>query len=100
VRAELNRSLGIDAAPELVHQAVWPLGIPQYRLGHAARLRSIDDALAKTSGVVLAGNAYRGLGVNDCVAAGQRAAAAVIEALRRAARLDLCHVGPTRAHRS
>jgi oxygen-dependent protoporphyrinogen oxidase len=44
-----------------------PKGIPQYVLGHPARLAGLDAELARHPGLQLAGNAYRGIGVNDCV---------------------------------
>jgi protoporphyrinogen/coproporphyrinogen III oxidase len=84
VCAELRDSLGIESQPELVQHVVWPLGIPQYELGHLARLEAIEAAVARMPGLALASNAYRGVGVNDCVAAGERAAGTVIAALEGA----------------
>jgi oxygen-dependent protoporphyrinogen oxidase len=43
------------------------MAIPQYTVGHAGRLKDIDSALSKHRNLYLAGNAYRGIGVNDCI---------------------------------
>ncbi len=66
-RAELGELLSIRAAPVFWHVVKWRAGIPQYHVGHLARLRRIDAALARWPGLSLTGNAYRGIGVNDCI---------------------------------
>jgi oxygen-dependent protoporphyrinogen oxidase len=40
--------------------------IPQYSLGHRGRLERIDRSLSRLPGLFVTGNAYRGIGVNDC----------------------------------
>ena len=67
VRRDLRLSMGITVEPAFVEAVRWPRAIPQYTLGHAERLRTIEGALEALPGVHLAGNAYRGVGVNDCV---------------------------------
>lgn len=74
VRRDLLLTMGIAAQPEFVETVRWPEAIPQYTLGHARRLRSADAALATFPGLHLAGNAYRGVGVNDCVREAERVA--------------------------
>lgn len=71
---ELVARLGATAGPtfDLVHR--WPQGMPQYVLGHPERLVRIDAMLAAWPGLALAGNAYRGVGIPDCIASGERAA--------------------------
>jgi oxygen-dependent protoporphyrinogen oxidase len=44
-----------------------PVGIPQYTVGHLARLARIDAALATLPGLFVAGNSYRGVAINSCV---------------------------------
>lgn len=63
VRRDLERTLGITAAPEMVYDIPWPNGIPQYLLGHTNRVTQAEQALPE--GMWLAGNSYHGLGVND-----------------------------------
>lgn len=77
VLADLRTALGVDVAPTLVHHVRWDRAIPQYLLGHADRLRRIDDAAAALPGLWLTGNAYRGVALNDCVADASRVAEAL-----------------------
>jgi protoporphyrinogen/coproporphyrinogen III oxidase len=67
VRAELRTILGIEAAPAFHLLKRWQPGIPQYHLGHLDRLRRIDAAMVRQPGLVLSGNGYRGVALNDCV---------------------------------
>ena len=48
--------------------------MPQYVLGHPERLERIDSALAGHPGLALAGAAYRGVGIPDCIHSGEEAA--------------------------
>ncbi len=73
-RDELRALLGIVAPPCLVRVHRHARAMPQYNVGHLARLATIDAALARHPGLVLAGNAYRGVGVPDCVHSGESAA--------------------------
>jgi oxygen-dependent protoporphyrinogen oxidase len=68
VRSELAGILGIKAEPELFWTYRWEKAIPQYLVGHHARVQSLDERLAKHRGLYLHGNAYRGVAVNDCIA--------------------------------
>jgi oxygen-dependent protoporphyrinogen oxidase len=57
--------------------------MPQYVLGHPERLERIDAAVAGHPGLALAGAAYRGVGIPDCIRSGEEAAEAVVSALAR-----------------
>jgi oxygen-dependent protoporphyrinogen oxidase len=74
VRKDLSLTMGIDAAPEFVRIFRHPQAIPQYTVGHGARLQTLAEALRTYPGLILTGNSYRGIGLNDCVAAAERAA--------------------------
>ena len=74
VRAELRRTLGISAYPLLSRVFRWPKGMPQYTLGHLERVAQIEQCLSAHPGLSLAGNAYRGVGIPDCIASGEAAA--------------------------
>jgi oxygen-dependent protoporphyrinogen oxidase len=78
-RRELAALLGITAAPRLVRVHRHARAMPQYEVGHLARLRRIDAQIAAHPGLALAGNAYRGVGIPDCVASGEAAAARVLD---------------------
>jgi protoporphyrinogen/coproporphyrinogen III oxidase len=81
VRQELADLLGIRALPELTRVARWPQAMPQYHLGHLERVARIGGRLATLPGLHLAGNAYRGVGIPDCIASGEEAAEAVLASL-------------------
>jgi oxygen-dependent protoporphyrinogen oxidase len=68
VRRDLQATMGLAADPELVRIFRHPLGIPQYEVGHLERLARVEDRLARLPGLHLAGNGYRGVAINACVA--------------------------------
>jgi oxygen-dependent protoporphyrinogen oxidase len=55
--------------------------MPQYVLGHPERLARIEEALEAHPGLALAGSAYRGVGLPDCIRSGEVAAETVARAL-------------------
>jgi oxygen-dependent protoporphyrinogen oxidase len=59
--------------------------MPQYLIGHAERVGGVDAAMSRFSGLVLAGAAYRGVGIPDCIKDGTAAATELVEYLRRPA---------------
>ncbi len=67
VKQDLQKTLGITASPLSVQEARWDKGIPQYTLEHPARLTRIETLLEQSPNLYLTGNAYRGVGVNDCI---------------------------------
>ena len=79
-REELAR-IGVEAEPMFARVHRWRYGMPQYVLGHPERVASIDDLLASHPGLALAGAAYRGVGIPDCIGSGEAAAEAVARAL-------------------
>jgi oxygen-dependent protoporphyrinogen oxidase len=80
-RQEARARLGIEARPSLTRVSRWPRGMPQYILGHPQRLARIQRHLSSLPGVHLAGNAYHGVGIPDCIASGEQAARAAAELL-------------------
>jgi len=78
VHDELARILGIRSAPVASRVRQWPLGLPQYQIGHAARRETLETASDRCGGLYLAGNYLGGVSVGHCIAAGQRAARAII----------------------
>jgi oxygen-dependent protoporphyrinogen oxidase len=73
-RGELREALGITAEPVLTRLHRWPASMPQYHVGHLVRVDTIERAVAALPGLALAGAAYRGVGIADCVRAGEAAA--------------------------
>jgi protoporphyrinogen/coproporphyrinogen III oxidase len=74
VREDLQRTMGITAAPSFVRIFRHQKAIPQYTVGHGSRLQALAERLQQRPGLLLTGNSYRGIGLNDCVASAVRAA--------------------------
>jgi oxygen-dependent protoporphyrinogen oxidase len=81
VRQELSAILNLTVEPEFFRIFRWPSAIPQYEVGHAARLRAIGAKLEQHPGLFLAGNIFSGIGISDCIRSGQAAAVRALEAL-------------------
>ncbi len=77
VYRELASLLGIEAAPLFVHIHRHPRSMPQYLVGHLRRVAAIEEKTAAFPGLALAGSAYRGVGIADCVRSGEEAASAL-----------------------
>jgi oxygen-dependent protoporphyrinogen oxidase len=77
VRAELREIAGIEAVPRFVRVHRWPLSMAQYTVGHPRRLAEIEARVKAISGLRVAGNAYEGIGIPDCIRMGKRAAEAI-----------------------
>ena len=80
VQNELRGLLGWTAQPIFTRIARWRRSMAQYTVGHGARLGSIRERLVNLPGLFLAGNAYEGIGVPDCIRTGRQAA---VQALKR-----------------
>jgi oxygen-dependent protoporphyrinogen oxidase len=70
VRHELQEILGLRADPLFTRVYRWKSAMAQYNVGHLDRLDRIERLRQKLPGLALAGNAYRGIGVPDCVRSG------------------------------
>lgn len=73
VKADLRELLGISEDPRFIEVAKWENSMPQYEVGHLDRVNEIE-ALSQLPGLALAGNAYRGAGIPDCIRSGEAAA--------------------------
>jgi oxygen-dependent protoporphyrinogen oxidase len=81
VIGELRAVLGLEGEPLRSDVFTWRRGIPQYTLGHLSRLRDAEQTERSVGALHLTGNAWRGVGVNDCVRDGRRVGRAVAERL-------------------
>ncbi|MGH7893470.1 MAG: protoporphyrinogen oxidase, partial [Candidatus Binatia bacterium] len=79
-RAELAHFIGYRGEPLFARVDRWMQAMPQYTLGHLDRVATIEAQAARLPRVALAGNAYRGVGIPDCVRSGETAADAVLAA--------------------
>jgi oxygen-dependent protoporphyrinogen oxidase len=82
VRDDLEKTMGIKAAPSFIRIFRHDKAIPQYTVGHGKRLAALAELTARHPGLVLTGNSYRGIGLNDCVAAAHRGAEEALASLR------------------
>lgn len=78
VQADLARTVGVREAPLVQDVARWHEAMPRYTVGHLERVAAAEAALAARPEVILAGAAFHGVGVPDCVARGRAAAERVM----------------------
>ncbi|HKG61813.1 MAG TPA: protoporphyrinogen oxidase [Pyrinomonadaceae bacterium] len=74
VESDLRELLGIREDPRFIEVAKWERSMPQYEVGHLDRVSEIEKLVSELPGLTLAGNAYRGAGIPDCVRSGEAAA--------------------------
>jgi oxygen-dependent protoporphyrinogen oxidase len=74
VTSELREIAGITAQPRFSRIARWPRSMAQYPVGHPQRLAELEVRVAAIPGLFLAGNAYQGIGIPDCIRMGRSAA--------------------------
>ena len=82
VLSDLNDLLGCQSPPLFSEIARWPRSMPQYEVGHLQRVNRIGECLASLPALTLAGNAYSGVGIPDCIRSGEAAALSILNALR------------------
>ena len=87
VRRELNEILSKkilpqDVEPEHTQVTRWPRAMAQYAVGHQERMQRINARVATLTGLKLAGNAYDGIGIPDCIRLGRKAAKELLASSR------------------
>ncbi len=78
---ELDDLLGIVGEPACQKVVRWPSTTPQYNMGHRQTVAKIREAEEKLPAFAIAGNAYAGVGIPQCVRSGWAAADRVVEAI-------------------
>jgi oxygen-dependent protoporphyrinogen oxidase len=81
-RREFREILRITAEPEHVQVSRWRRAMAQYAVGHQERVKRINERVAALPGLKLAGNAYDGIGIPDCIRLGRRAAKELVASQR------------------
>ena len=81
VRSELHELLGARGEPLLIEVGRHPRAMPQYTLGHLERVEVIRRHAARHPRLILAGNAFDGVGIPDCVRGAEAAASETLAAL-------------------
>jgi len=72
--SDLRELLAIGAKPLFAEVSKWQNSMPQYEVGHLDRVAAIENRVRELPGLALAGNAYRGAGIPDCIRSGETAA--------------------------
>ena len=78
-RGQLAELLGARGEPIVTRVARYPKAMPQYHVGHLARVEAIEQCVARHPGLALIGGAYRGVGIADCVHAAEQAVERLLE---------------------
>jgi oxygen-dependent protoporphyrinogen oxidase len=82
VLKELSEILDVQARPNFVGITRSRRAMAQYGVGHLERMQLVRDTVAAIPGLALAGNAYEGIGVPDCIRTGQQAAERVLQSFQ------------------
>jgi oxygen-dependent protoporphyrinogen oxidase len=73
--------MGLTQDPDVTYVQRWERGIPNYAPGHIANVDAIFARAARTPGLHLNCNAYRGIAMNDCAKHGRELAAQMARTL-------------------
>lgn len=79
VKDDLKRIMNIDADPDFIRVFRHEQAIPMYLVGHAKRVQAIEEELKQAPGLFVSGNAYFGVGLNDCVNASNLVAGRMLD---------------------
>jgi len=85
VRRELQEIVKLEAPPMFDRVYRWRGAMAQYESGHIARVARTENRLKDIPGLEVAGNAYHGIGVPDCIREGMNAANGIVQTLSAAA---------------
>lgn len=78
VLEELKDMLGLAGEPVFSRVYAWPEAMAQYNAGHRRRVEAIENRLGQRPRLHLAGNAFDGIGIPDCIRSGKRLAGSII----------------------
>lgn len=91
VQQELAALIGLRGEPILAQVNRWTGAMPQYHVGHLDRVARIEQLTTALPGLALAGNAYRGVGIPQCIHSGEQAAEQIMLYLKDASVSDALH---------
>ena len=75
---ELREIAGVTAPARFTRISRWPHSMAQYTVGHPARETELEARVAQIPGLHVAGNAYQGIGIPDCIRMGKAAAGKIL----------------------
>jgi oxygen-dependent protoporphyrinogen oxidase len=78
VLGELREMIALTGDPLFSRIYRWPQSMAQYTVGHQERISAIEARLRENPGLYLAGNAYYGIGIPDCIRMGRELAERVV----------------------
>ena len=82
VTNDLRPIVGITGPPIYIRIFKYDRGIPQFVIGHPQRMQRLDDLLRNHQGLYFTGNAYKGVGLNDCVVRSEQIASQAADYLQ------------------
>ncbi|XZE44982.1 protoporphyrinogen oxidase [Pirellulaceae bacterium SH467] len=82
-RRETNALLGVTSLPRWQKLVRWNQAMPQYLVGHCELIQTIRDGLQQHPGVFLAGNAYEGVGIPQCIRLAKKTAQSIAQYVNR-----------------
>jgi len=81
--SELSDIVGAAGSPTIAEVVRWDQAIPQYVVGHQAMVEEVDRRMARLEGMYLGGDAWKGIGINDCISAAEPLARRILQKSRR-----------------
>lgn len=75
----IKETMGVTDEPTVAYVKRYERGIPNYRVGHNAKMQVLFDKLSEHKGLYLSSNAYFGVGLNDCVGNAKKVALELIK---------------------
>ncbi|MGI5438339.1 protoporphyrinogen oxidase [Streptomyces shenzhenensis] len=81
-RHDLREAIGLTAEPLETRVTRWTGGLPQYPVGHHARVARIREHVAKLPGLAVCGAPYDGVGIPACIASAETAVDRLADDLR------------------
>lgn len=82
-RAEFKDLLGARGDPVLARVRQWPVGLPQYRPGHARHVAALTSIADRVPGLYVTGNYLAGVSIGACLTQANETAVAVDGVLKR-----------------
>ncbi len=67
---ELRKIVQLDGEPFFTNVAHWPKTMPQYHVGHRELVTEIETLVEREPSLALAGNAFHGVGIPNCIRSG------------------------------
>src|SRR3954453_17257703 len=83
VTRELRDIAGVTATPRFTRITRWPQSMAQYPVGHPSRIPELRTRSGALPGLHVAGNAYDGIGIPDCIRLGKAAAEKILAPTRQ-----------------